>query len=703
VEPFSVTCETCRARLKVRDASVIGEIHACPKCESMVLITPPAGWRVASAVVAPAPALPAATGFAQVASPSEEAAEAFAEAAALTSRASPEPVSTSTGAEPTSAASLPPVGAPPLASVLAGSKLLVGSLIGAAILVMSGVALSMFLGGDSSQPVSPRPDTATASAFNSQATVEEENASIAATRGPEQSHDVSPPVEVVAAKPPSDAVEESTVDSPVANLQSSERVAAPPNQETSSEIAATSPVATEPNPPNELQAAIEPPAVDTRHAPVLKFDPLDFDPSQLSLGAFTASTNEPSRSIAAAQPEDVDARIPVEEAALDSDGVLPPPAESPSVSVRLGPLVADKAGPQSSARSLALRVDTFTADDIRLERFVALVSEMAGMPIALDPSAFELSGASPRTDLTVNVAGATLDELLRGTLSKHRLELVDDGGHLRIELAGRGERSARTHDVSDLLKPGAADARTVATLIERFVSPKTWHAAGGIGTIEIDGGKLRIDQTRAVQHEVVVFCERLRLASGLRQHTRYPADRLSIDSPYREIDSQLSVRTTFTFLPWTRLADVVHHWEQECGITMLVDWRALADVHLDPSSPISCSAVDREWGEALHEILEPIGLSWWAVDSETIQITTQDALADIERTEFHAVPKAFLERLSENESLVDSLQKELQEHVGVDTVTVESVQIPSDGMRLLVRGNAQVHRYVSGRFEDSAR
>ena len=41
VEPFSISCTTCQARLRVRDASAIGQILACPKCGSMVMIQAP--------------------------------------------------------------------------------------------------------------------------------------------------------------------------------------------------------------------------------------------------------------------------------------------------------------------------------------------------------------------------------------------------------------------------------------------------------------------------------------------------------------------------------------------------------------------------------------------------------------------------------------------------------------------------------------
>jgi hypothetical protein len=42
---FSITCTTCRARLRVRSEEAIGGIHECPKCGSMVHVVPPEGWQ----------------------------------------------------------------------------------------------------------------------------------------------------------------------------------------------------------------------------------------------------------------------------------------------------------------------------------------------------------------------------------------------------------------------------------------------------------------------------------------------------------------------------------------------------------------------------------------------------------------------------------------------------------------------------------
>ena len=42
MESFSICCTTCQARLRVRDSAAVGQILACPKCGSMILVEAPA-------------------------------------------------------------------------------------------------------------------------------------------------------------------------------------------------------------------------------------------------------------------------------------------------------------------------------------------------------------------------------------------------------------------------------------------------------------------------------------------------------------------------------------------------------------------------------------------------------------------------------------------------------------------------------------
>jgi hypothetical protein len=344
-------------------------------------------------------------------------------------------------------------------------------------------------------------------------------------------------------------------------------------------------------------------------------------------------------------------------------------------------------------------VESLAVNGMPLKHFVGTVSEMAGVSITLDPVAMELAGASPLSQVSVQANGVTLEKLLRDTLAKQRLELVERDGQSRIELADHRARSTKKYEVADLLEPGAADASGIARLVEEFVSPQTWQKAGGEGTIESDGTSIRVDQAKSVHHELLIFCERLRLARGLSQRTKYPADRLPIDSPYGAIATKLGQHTTFTFLPWTRLSDVFRHWEQSSGLTILVDWTRLAEMELSPSTPAACSAIDRTWNEALSEILSQLGLAWWAADRQSIQITTREAIDNIQRVEFHSVPRQLRDQFASDDALLESLEDEVRNNIGAANFQDSlRMKLDSPSRRLIVRGTPDVHRYLSERF-----
>jgi hypothetical protein len=196
---------------------------------------------------------------------------------------------------------------------------------------------------------------------------------------------------------------------------------------------------------------------------------------------------------------------------------------------------------------------------------------------------------------------------------------------------------------------------------------------------------------------VLIFCERLRLARGQQLRSRYPAALLSAEPAYQQLAAKLNEKTTFTFLPWSRLADVVRHWEDTSGLTILVDWSSLAEAEMSPSSPIACSANHRNWSDVLDGSLEPIDLAWWPVNKDTIQITTAEAIDDVQRIEFYAIPKSMRERFASDDALIESLQNGL--HTGESGSGMKSKQptmiLDDTSGRLIVLGTPKVHRVLS--------
>jgi hypothetical protein len=291
--------------------------------------------------------------------------------------------------------------------------------------------------------------------------------------------------------------------------------------------------------------------------------------------------------------------------------------------------------------------------------------------------------------------------LLRTTLTKQRLELAERDGGFVLALPKADEIGSNPFDVDDLAS--ANDIASVGQLIETFVAPTTWKSGGGSGTIEVEGNKLRITNTLEVRRQVLVFCERLRVARGLAVRSRYPKGLVSATPAFQLLAPKLDARTTFTFLPWSRFADVVRHWQETTGRDFLVDWSALKDLEIGPDSTIACSARDRSYSDALDGILEPLGLTWWAANGDTIQITTIEAAKNIERVEFYEVPQNPRTQFANSDAMSEALLKEIGARRRDKRQLAPSarLQVDEPSGRLIVLADAETHRFLSARLSST--
>ncbi len=102
-------------------------------------------------------------------------------------------------------------------------------------------------------------------------------------------------------------------------------------------------------------------------------------------------------------------------------------------------------------------------------------------------------------------------------------------------------------------------------------------------------------------------------------------ERLPSESLSGKAGDAMAKPVTFTFHQPTRLMRVADFLELVGGVTIVIDWRTLAEVDFTLDTEISCAAENRPLGEALSAVLSPLGLAWRAVDNQTLQITSRAA------------------------------------------------------------------------------
>jgi hypothetical protein len=723
MEPFRVICETCRSRLKIRSPEVIGEIHECPKCGSMVHIMPPAGWtpgEPASAVATPThagePALAIST-TASVIIPASIAAQDFAPPEAIDAPVADVPIEVAPTAAAPVASGISPV---VLWSAGALAVLLVGGATFALWPARNNKVETVAVNSSTSDPKpdaeQPKPATPAAkSADEPKLTARDAHA---VDREKNKTAQAAPPapappaaankVEVAANKPP-----EASARSPQPPLELPKPEnpnAAPPKTEIASAKPDNARIASLPAAPVDLPKPADAPAQEVPHKPVLKFDPLNFDPERLGANAAASSAPAgPTNSI----PDRAPAPVVNEQAqgkAADpaanagpvngQPGNVPaPPAAPPSISVRRGQPVADGPAPKKPVQPLAFQFKSIQLGGMPLAQLIETLSNISGTSITFDPIALEVAAVSPQTTVSLDEQNATMETALRKVLGPQRLGFVVEGDHIRLALQKPDDRREVDYEVKDL-SPGG-DASGIAQLIEKFVAPSTWKSAGGGGTIQVKGTTLSVEQSDLVRRQVIIFCERLRIARGLPIRSKYPRELLSIDPPYQKLAAKLNQSTTFTFLAWTRWSDVVRQLRDMMGVSLVIDWSALDEMQLNPSSPIACSANNRSWQEALDGVLEPLGLTWWAVDAQTIQITSRTALANIHRIEFYSVPANT--SAAGGQALTDSVQKEIAAAGPQGKAADVRIALDEPSGRLIVLATPDQHRLLARRFSAAKR
>ena len=667
---FSIQCTTCKSRLKVRDASAIGQIVGCPKCGSMVLIeapteAPPTQQAQASAA-AMAASMPDTVSDSQLGASFEEAASWFeeqepetpapasevpAEAAADAppplpvaeniATSPPPPSSLAIDApSPTTAHNTPPMAPPPPAeqqeSVASEQPFMsatgwtspatqhtrrIALVVGAAVLGIAGVvglAVAVTSSGNDSPHVAvqeppPAPDPVPTTDATPQEPAAEEPATPA---------EASVPAVEEVAKP------ETPSEPPVVSLPV--EPIAPPVEE----------VATV-EPPREPNPSVPPAAVEEN--PSEPETPLFTDPPAPTA---PANTNSGLAALDALLPY-LDGPPPAETPASD-----PPPQVSetqpphdpnavallPEASANLPPL---KPEPREVNVSVRLRdpIESIEMPNTPLIDFLRLMSDFSTIPITLDPVAMEQLKLTANREVSVVIGKTTVGEVLEKVVS--RLNLVVEQGEGEITITHNrnpaGSLRQAKYSVSDLVGTDPQQLSQLRQLIATHIVPGTWQATGGKGEIEEIPGALLIRQVEPAHHEIVLFIEKLRLARGLALRSSY--DPLLFNSQLRakSLDPKLQQTVSLNYFEPTRLTTVVARLEKLGSLRILLDWNALLAEGWSPDTEVTLSVADATLGEALEQLTTDHSWAIRVIDSETLQLTTPTALAQRRTIEFYPV------------------------------------------------------------------
>ena len=234
-----------------------------------------------------------------------------------------------------------------------------------------------------------------------------------------------------------------------------------------------------------------------------------------------------------------------------------------------------------------------------------------------------------------------MEEVLQEIVAKQGMAFTAENGQVLVtDPAEQREKLRRIrYTVSDLTNNDKSAADQLAALVQKLISPQSWQSAGGEGTIETEKTALIVAQTAAVHDQILVFCEKLRNARGRPLKSNRDPKRFDLTTRLQQAASALNRQVTANFHEPAKLVDILAYLGQQAEIDILVDRQALAAAGLTDKSEISFIVENRPLTVALNDLLAPLKLGYRPINSHTLQVTTQSALAARLELEFYPVGK----------------------------------------------------------------
>ncbi len=379
--------------------------------------------------------------------------------------------------------------------------------------------------------------------------------------------------------------------------------------------------------------------------------------------------------VVAAEP----ANRPADSAAQKSEDQKPDaaPASSPSSLTTQSPDVVDAKPPEpdpfaaiapiaeeaapadikkapAAVVDVAARLDDPVAGleltDVPFGKAVELLAAMGSLPVTIDVDALVQPGVAPRDPISLRLEATTIGKALDAVAAQKGLALRVEGDQVLIASPAEEPQKLKKvrYTVSDLTGDDKAAAAELAVMVERLVSPDAWQPAGGRGTIEPGDGVLIVEQNAAVHRQVLVFCEKLRIARQKPLRSREDPAHFTLATRSDQAKKLLDRPVTAVFHEPTPLARVLAFLAEAAESDILVDHAALAAAETSDRVEATLAADKRPLGATLDELLRPLGLTYRVFGDRTLQVTTPEAAAERLELEFYPVGRWLTDGTSGN-------------------------------------------------------
>lgn len=269
---------------------------------------------------------------------------------------------------------------------------------------------------------------------------------------------------------------------------------------------------------------------------------------------------------------------------------------------------------------LKVEIDGIQLEEMELSQLLDFLSLMTTLPITVDPHSYFRDQLSGTTLDAWEAENLTVQQLLARVATMLELEVhtVDRC----VVLGGAREPLVRSYDVTDLLEGETDTADKFSLGVQLIVARSTWEMYGGAGKITTRENFLDVEQTLAVHFEIARFIERLRLAREKPVKGLVDNAFATLEPRIRPALPRLATPVTVQVARPTPLPRILRQLSDPAGVEVLIDWPELLRYGWNHQTKGTFRCEDELFGKALSRLLAPLDLSYIIVNESTVVVTS---------------------------------------------------------------------------------
>ena len=332
--------------------------------------------------------------------------------------------------------------------------------------------------------------------------------------------------------------------------------------------------------------------------------------------------------------------------------------------------------------------------------------------MTLDADALRELSIAPDVPITVSVKETTIAGVLEEVLGPLELSYSIVGHQLLIGRPRADELRRVRYNVADLAGDTPEGMNQFAALVHAMVDPPSWkdavgngvpsgpRAVPGAGSSRWSDGALVIEQNESAHAQMLVFCEKLRLARGVPLRSKLDPARFSLEPRTAVAKAMLSRPVTVNFGRPEPLARMLAYLQSSTQAIFLVDQVALAEQRTSVETGGLLIADHQPLDQALTALVEPMDLAWRVISERTIEITTPQTAARHADVEFYRVAE-LLSGEAAGQQLIGRIERELASAAASDPSSARAtIRFDAPSHSLIVRAPQSLQLRVAALLND---